>query len=102
MIDMTVENYLMINESTNVVENVCLWDGNLNTWQPPTGYLMLVQANTMALIWAWDKEIPDWILTQQIGQAQIGFTWNGAECVTDVPKPAPLQAQPSSEGTQTV
>ena len=97
---MTLQNYLMIDLSVNTVENICLWDGNTETWQPPTGYLMLVQATTMALVWQWDKAIPDWVLTQQIGQGQIGFTWNGSECVTNDPKPEPPQPQPVTEGTQ--
>ena len=87
MINMTVQNYLMVNESTNVVDNICLWDGNPDTWQPPAGYLMLVQATTMALVWIWDAAITDWVLAQQVGQAQIGFTCNGMECITNAPKP---------------
>lgn len=102
MISMTVQNYLMINQSTNVVDNVCLWDGNPDTWQPPAGYLMLAQSTTMALVWFWDAPIKDWVLVQRVGEAQIGFTWNGTECVTNEPKPAPLPAseQPVSQGTQ--
>jgi hypothetical protein len=101
VIDMTTQNYLMINQSTNIVDNVCLWDGNPNTWQPPAGYLMLVQATTMALIWIWDKPIDDWVLTQQMGQAQIGFVWNGSECVTNEPKPE-KPVQPEVSGAQTL
>ena len=29
--------YAIIN-SSNVVENMVVWDGNLETWKPPTGY----------------------------------------------------------------
>jgi len=78
----------MINRSTNVVDNVCIWDGNPDTWRPPAEYLLLVQAYTLALVWIWDEAIPDWVLAQQLGQGQIGFTWNGTECVTNEPKPA--------------
>ena len=63
---------------------------------------MLVQATTMALVWAWDKAIPDWVLTQQIGQGQIGFIWNGSECMTDEQKPAPPKPQPINQGTQSL
>ncbi len=87
MINMTVQNYLMVNESTNVVDNICLWDGNTTTWQPPAGYLVLVQAATMSLVWVWDAAITDWVLAQEMGLAQIGFTWNGTECITNAPKP---------------
>jgi hypothetical protein len=96
---MTTQNYLMINETTNIVDNVCFWDGNPETWEPPANYLMLVQATTMAQVWVWDKAIPDWVLVQQMGQGQIGFTWNGSECMTNEPKPVP-QEQPVTEGTQ--
>ena len=99
---MTAQNYLMINESTNVVDNMCLWDGNPDTWQPPSGYLMLIEATTMAVVWVWDNAIPDWVLSQQIGAGQIGFTWNGTECVTNEPKPKPPKPQPVTQGTQTV
>jgi hypothetical protein len=87
VINMTVQNYLMVNESTNVVDNICLWDGNTTTWQPPAGYLVLVQAATMSLVWVWDAAITDWVLAQEMGLAQIGFTWNGTECITNAPKP---------------
>lgn len=33
---MTVNRYALINADNRVV-NVCLWDGNLETWQPPEG-----------------------------------------------------------------
>lgn len=102
VIIMTTQNYLMINESTSVVDNVCLWDGNPDTWQPPAGYLMLIQATTMAVVWIWDNAIKDWVLTQQIGAGQIGYTWNGTECVTNEPKPEPPQPQPVTQGTQTI
>lgn len=101
MINMTTQNYLMINESTNVVDNVCLWDGNPDTWQPPAGYLMLIQATTMAVVWIWDNAIKDWVLAQQIGAGQIGYTWNGTECITNEPKPDPT-LQPAVQGTQTL
>lgn len=92
---MTVQNYLMINESTNLVENVCLWDGDVTKWQPPTGYFVLEQATTLAVVWTWDSEVGDWTLTQELGVAQHGFKWNGIACVTEDPKPIP----PLNNGT---
>lgn len=95
------QNYLMINQTTNTVENVCVWDGNTQTWTPPADYLMLVQATTPTLVWMWDKLINDYVLAQEVGQAQIGFLWNGTECVTNEPKPQP-PVQPATSGTQEV
>ena len=86
---MTTQNYLMINESTNVVDNVCDWDGG-NEWTPPANTLMLVQATTPAMLWqpvAVDGKITDWVLEEQIGEGQIGFTWNGSVLTTNEPKP---------------
>lgn len=99
------QNYLMINETTNVVDNICFWDGNPNTWQPPVGYLMLPQATTLALVWFWDEAIKDYVLAQEMGQGQIGFTWTGTECITNELKPELLTAvenQPNTSGTQTL
>lgn len=89
----------MVNESTNAVDNVCLWDGNPATWQPPAGYLMLVQATTMAVVWVFDKTIEDYVLEQQMGQGQIGFTWDGTQCTTNQPKP-PKPTHPAVDGAQ--
>lgn len=91
----------MINESTNVVDNICLWDGNLDTWQPPIDYLMLVQATTPALTWILNADKTDWELGQVMGAGAIGFTWNGAEVLTDQLKPAKPQPQPTTDGLQT-
>jgi hypothetical protein len=84
---MTTQNYLMINESTNVVDNVCEWDGNPDTWQPPANTLMLVQLTTPAMIWGLNADKTDYVLVQEIGQGQIGFTWDGTVCTTNQPKP---------------
>ena len=79
----------MIPTATNVVENICYWDGNVNTWQPPANTLMLVQATTPAMVWVWNNNItpPDFVLTEVLGQGQIGFTWNGTVVTTNQPKP---------------
>ena len=29
--------YAIIKTSTNIVENICVWDGDTNVWQPPSG-----------------------------------------------------------------
>ena len=86
----------MINESTNVVDNICVWDGNPNTWTPPSGYLMLVEADTQALIWIAVYEpdpitkkpiVVDYVLTETLGAGAVGFTWDGTVLTTNQPKP---------------
>jgi hypothetical protein len=88
--------YLMINEATNIVENVCVWDGDVNTWQPPENTLMLVLENTPSIVWqaiVVNKVITDWELVEVIGLGQVGFTWNGTVCTTNQPKPEILTTQ---------
>ena len=83
----------MVNESTNVVDNCVLWDGNPNTWKPPAGNLMLVEATTLAIVWSpvvVDKVIVDYVLAEIEGAGDIGFTWNTTTQIltTNQPKPA--------------
>ena len=80
----------MISTATNVVENVCLWDGDVNTWTPPADILMLIQATTPAMVWQpviVDGKITDYVLAEQIGAGSIGFTWDGTVLTTNQPKP---------------
>lgn len=80
----------MINQTSNIVENIVYWDGDVNTWQPPQGYLMLIQADIIAQVWEsmiTDGKITDWVLVNQLGSGQIGFIWNGSVVTTNQPKP---------------
>jgi hypothetical protein len=99
VIDMTTQNYCMVNQTTNVCDNVCIWDGNPNTWTPPANYLMLVQATTPAKIWTWNAADKVWQLTVQVGEGGVGFTWDGTYLTTNAPMPP---AQPETTGTQTL
>ena len=86
---MSIQNYLII--ENNVVTNVCLWDGDVNTWQPPADATMLIQSTVPAMVWEAvieDKKVTDWVLVEHIGMGDIGFTWNGTVCTTNQPKPA--------------
>ena len=87
MIDMTTQNYCMVNKVTNVCDNICVWDGNPDTWMPPADYLMLIQATTPTKIWQWDSANSEWILSDSIGNAEIGFTWDGTYLMTNQPMP---------------
>jgi hypothetical protein len=82
-----MQNYLIINQATNIVENTCVWDGNTQTWSPPANYLALIQATTPAVIWVWNDALNDTKLQEQLGQGGVGFTWDGTKCITNQPKP---------------
>ena len=102
---MTTQQYLMIPTATSVVENVCVWNGDLNTWQLPTDALMLVQADTPAMVWQLNVDKTDYVLVEQIGLATIGFTWDGTVCTTNEAKPTPMSAaenQPITRGVTTI
>jgi len=45
--------YAMINNSTNVVDNVCNWNGELTTWTPPEGYIMVKLTDEQAPVGIW-------------------------------------------------
>lgn len=92
---MQMQNYLMI--QNNVVTNVCVWDGNTDTWTPPFDTTMLVQETTPALVWKLVND--DFALTEVIGAGGIGFSWDGTKCVTNEPKPE-TPVQPTTAGTQ--
>lgn len=73
----------------NICDNVCLWDGNPETWQPPLGYTMLIQDETPSKTWVLDKETNQYVLTDSIGLGSVGFTWDGTFLITSEPQPVP-------------
>jgi hypothetical protein len=80
-----MKNYLMI--QNNVVTNLCVWDGDVNSWQPPQDVIMLSQDTTPTKIWSVNQEGTDYILVNFVGNANIGFTYEDGFCVTNEPKP---------------
>lgn len=87
----------------NVVTNVCLWDGNTDTWTPPSDVIMLMQATTSTKIW--NLVDTKYVLVDSVGDADIGFTWDGTYCITNEPKPEiqqPANEQPNTNGTVTI
>lgn len=97
---MTTQNYCMVNEQTNVCDNVVVWDGDTNTWTPPPGYLMLVQDTTPAKNWAWNTVTKVWELVVY-GLGSTGFTWDGTYLITNEPEPPPI-VDPVVTGAQTL
>ena len=49
-----VERWAMI--QNGVVVNVCLWDGDLKTWQPPGGIEMQLATDNCGIGWTWNGE----------------------------------------------
>jgi len=93
---MTTQNYLLV--ENNVVTNLVVWDGDVNTWTPPLDATMLVQATTPAVVWGLNTEKTDYVLIEIVGEGAIGFTWNGTTLTTNQSKPNPV-VQPQTTGT---
>lgn len=90
---MTAKHYLMVRE--NVVTNICIWDGNVNTWTPPSNTTMLVQETTPTKIWGLNEDKSDYVLLNSSGDACIGFTYDGFTCTTNEVKPEkPIIVEP--------
>lgn len=96
---MTTQNYLII--ENNVVTNLVVWDGNTQDWTPPADSIQLIQAETPALVWVFDTSVTPsvYVLKEQLGAGDIGFTWDGSILTTNQPQPkAPIE--PVSTGTK--
>lgn len=95
---MTAQNYLII--QNNVVTNTVMWDGNTQSWTPPSDAVALVCSTTPTKLWGVvDTEV---VLVDSVGDADIGFTYDGTYCITNQPKPeapTPAPNQPESSGT---
>ena len=84
---MTIKTYFIV--ENNIVTNRVVWDGDVNTWQPPEGSIQLVDSETLAKLWELDYEATpmDFVLKEYVGQGDIGFIWNGSFLMTPVEKP---------------
>lgn len=101
---MSIQSYVLIN--TDIIPNVCdnliMWDGDTNIWNPPQDHIALLQISTPSKNWDWDTNTNAWILTDTIGQGGIGYTWDGTSLITNEAQPSdplPLRPGPSSANT---
>lgn len=94
------QNYLIIEQ--NIVVNLVVWDGDTTKWTPPIGSIVLIQANTPSLVWQLNDDKTAYVLTEVLGNGQIGFTWDGSVLITNEPQPPNPKPQPTADGTQTL
>ena len=100
MLEAFVEQQYLIIEN-NIVTNICVWNGDTSIWTPPIGSIALVQTTTPAMVWqavVVEGKITDYVLVEQFGQGDIGFTWDGTDCITNQPKPE-IPVQLTTTGT---
>ena len=72
--DFVVRNWAMI--QNNFVENLVVWDGDVTTWEPPSGYLIepIPEGLLVSVGWGWDGTnflgpMPEEQLNKQPGTA---------------------------------
>jgi len=82
---MTTQNYLIV--EGNVVTNDVVWNGDVNTWAPPSGSTALIAESTLARIWKPDQATQQYVLEAVLGVGGIGFTWDGTVLTTYEPQP---------------
>jgi len=102
VINMT-QKYLIISTTTNIVENICMWDGDESMWKPPEDHIALPHATTPAMVWEWSNKDKDFVKKEQVGAGNIGDTWDGTHCITNEEKPVIFtgkDSQPATMGTQ--
>ena len=96
---MELQSYFVV--ENDVVTNIVVWDGNTDSWSPSANATMLVCATTMTKTWQLNNDATSYVLTEVLGEGQIGFAWDGTILTTNKPKPAdPIQ--PQATGVQTL
>ena len=100
-----MNTYLLINKTSNVVENSIVWDGS-NSWTPPDEYIVIENSTAPAKVWVFNEELYDYVESIELGVGGIGFIWDGTNLITNQPKPDkpikfdPNQPQPQVTGAQ--
>lgn len=86
---MTTQSYLIINTSVDpaVCENIAVWDGNTETWNPGENYVAVPADSTVALLWSYEKSSNSFVLIESVGSGKVGYTWDGEKLTTNAPKP---------------
>jgi hypothetical protein len=79
------KKYLII--QNNVVVNLVVWNGDVNTWTPPSGSIALIQESTLARVWRPDQTTQQYVLQAILGEGGVDFTWDGTILTTYEPQP---------------
>lgn len=96
---MTTQNYFVI--ENGVITNSCVWDGNVESWTPPQGSVLIVNQEMPIKTWLLNDSKTEYVLTETIGFADIGFSYDGSIATTNQPKPE-LEIQPVVNGATTL
>lgn len=48
------DRYALVNQETNTVENVILWDGDTRNWTPPEGVIAILAPDEVGIGWKYE------------------------------------------------
>lgn len=96
---MELQSYFVV--ENDVVTNIVMWDGCIDSWSPPSNSTMLICSTTIAKTWKLNNDATTYVLTKVVGEGQIGFTWDGVYLTTNKSKPTD-PVQPTVFGAQTL
>jgi hypothetical protein len=78
--------YALVNKETNTVDNIILWDGNINIWQPPETHQAVFAEDKLTLLWVWNSDLNDYEQKEFVDSLDLGLKWDGTKFV-EVKKP---------------
>jgi hypothetical protein len=90
--------YLLINKTTNIVENVV--EVADDSWQPSDSFLAVPQDEVIGQVWGFDSDVNDFVVSDVLGSATIGNTYDGSKCITHETKPTPVEHTPTPSLTK--
>ena len=90
--------YLLINKTTNIVENIV--EVADDSWQPSDSFLAVPQDEVIGQVWSFDSDVNDFVVSDLLGSATIGNTYDGSKCITHVLKPTPVESTPTPSLTK--
>lgn len=93
--------YFVINTTTNICENVVLWNGNNDHWSPPSNYICVDASNTKSKVWSYQQSSNNYVLidpstltsNSYITRGNIGDTWDGNYFIPPKPSLQPSNTQ---------
>jgi hypothetical protein len=85
--------YLLINKTTNIVENIV--EVADDSWQPSDSFLAVPQDQVIGQVWGFNSDVNDFVVSDVLGSATIGNTYDGSKCITHVSKPTPVESTPT-------
>lgn len=84
-----IQNYCVINQQQipNVCENIVLWDGDTSKWNPGEHCIVVPKNSTPTMEWEYVESSNTFVMSEHVGTAGVGYTWDGTHLITNAPQP---------------